>query len=298
MTGEGDVLRTLGDVTSPIFPRSALKPFQAIAVMSSGVTLRGEDAAIATASHTGTFKHAELANGLLTRAGLSSAALDCPSAWPDDRATRDVLVRQGLGPDPLYMNCSGKHAAMLVACVQNNWSVDGYLHPEHPLQKRILDVIERFTGERPAASGVDGCGAPVHAISLTALARGIARIATSRSNSPFAIYREAGFLAEAVRDNGWVIAGPGQPDTVVIDRLGIFIKYGAEGITVATAPNGTTVALKVLDGNLRAATIVALSLLADAGALAREDVDALVPDLHLAVQGGGHPVGQIKPSYV
>jgi L-asparaginase II len=187
---------------------------------------------------------------------------------------------------------------MLAACAQNDWSLAGYLDPEHPLQKRILDVVERFTGERPAASGIDGCGAPVHALSLTALARGIARVATSKSSSPFAIYREAGYLAEAVRSNGWVIAGPGMPDTVVIDRLGLFIKTGAEGIMVASADDGTTVALKILDGNLRAATIVALSLLADAGAIARADVDALVPSLNLAVQGAGHQVGEIRASYV
>ncbi len=297
LTGDGDVIRTLGDVTTPIFPRSSLKPFQAVAVMASGVTLRGEDAAIATASHSGTQRHADLVRGLLARAGIPVSALACPAAWPDDTATRDALIRVGAGKDPIYMNCSGKHAAMLVACVQNSWPIDGYLNPAHPLQKRILDVVERFTGERPAATGVDGCGAPVHAISLSALARGIARIATSRSNSPFAIYREAGFLAEAVRENGWVIAGPGRADTVVIERLGLFVKGGAEGVMVASAANGTTVALKILDGSLRAATVVALSLLVDAGALARSDMDAVLPELDLAVQGGGRPVGQIRPSY-
>jgi L-asparaginase II len=297
LNGEGAVLRALGDVTTPVFPRSSMKPFQAIAVMSSGVTLRGEDAAIATASHSGTQKHADLARGLLARAGIPVTALGCPAAWPDDQPTRDALVRLGAGKDPVYMNCSGKHAAMLVACAANGWPLAGYLDPQHPLQKRILDVVERFTGERPTASGIDGCGAPVHALSLTALARGIARIATSRSSSPFAIYREAGFLAEAVRENGWVIAGPGQPDTIVIDRLRLFVKGGAEGIMVASADNGTTVALKVLDGNLRAATIVALHLLADAGAINRADVDAVAPELNLAVLGGGRPVGQIRPSY-
>jgi L-asparaginase II len=297
LNADGVLLRALGDVTTPVFPRSSMKPFQAIAVMASGVTLRGEDAAIATASHSGTQKHADLARAREQAAGVPESALACPSAWPDDTASRDVLVRLGAGKDPIYMNCSGKHSAMLVACAQNGWPLEGYLEPEHPLQKRILDVLERFTGERPAASGIDGCGAPVHALSLTALARGIARVATSKSSSPFAIYREAGFLAEAVRQNGWVIAGPGQPDTIVIDRLGLFIKSGAEGIMVASAANGTTVALKILDGNLRAATIVALSLLADAGAIARADVEALVPELNLAVLGGGQPVGQIRASY-
>jgi L-asparaginase II len=295
---DGAVLRALGDVTAPVFPRSSMKPFQAIAVMASGVVLRGEDAAIATSSHSGTQKHTDLVRGLLARAGLSEADLGCTPTWPGDSATRDSLVRQGAGPAPIYSDCSGKHAAMLVACVQNHWPTAGYLDPEHALQKRILDVVERFTGERPAASGVDGCGAPVHALSLTALARGIARIATSKSSSPFAIYREAGFLAEAVRENGWVIAGPGLPDSIAIERLGLFVKGGAEGIMVASAENGTTVALKILDGNLRAATIVALSLLADAGAVRRADIDAIVPELKLAVQGGGKPIGQIRASYV
>lgn len=294
----GEVLRALGDVTTPVFPRSSMKPFQAIAVMASGVALRGEDAAIATASHSGTQKHADLARGLLARAGVPESALGCPAAWPDDAPTRDALVRLGAGKAPIYMNCSGKHSAMLVACAQNGWPLEGYLELEHPLQKRILDVVERFTGERPTATGIDGCGAPVHALSLTGLARGIARIATSKSNSPFAIYREAGFLAEAVRENGWVIAGPGLPDSIVIDRLGLFVKGGAEGVMVASAENGTTVALKILDGNLRAATIVALSLLADAGAIKRADVDAILPELRLAVVGGANPVGSIRPSYV
>jgi L-asparaginase II len=298
LNADGGLLRALGDVTTPVFPRSSMKPFQAIAVMASGVTLRGEDAAVATASHSGTEKHADLARGLLARAGIPETALACPAAWPDDTASRDVLVRLGAGKAPIYMNCSGKHSAMLLACATNGWPLEGYLESEHPLQKRILDVVERFTGERPVASGVDGCGAPVHALSLTGLARGIARIATSKSNSPFAIYREAGFLAEAVRENGWVIAGPGMPDTIVIDRMGLFIKSGAEGIMVASAANGTTVALKILDGNLRAATIVALSLLADARAIAMSDVDALVPELNLAVLGGGLPVGEIRASYV
>nr|WP_233194785.1 asparaginase [Cryobacterium sp. M91] len=294
----GEVLRALGDVTSPVFPRSAMKPFQAVAVMASGVALRGADAAIATASHIGTPEHVALVRGLLSRAGVPETALACPAAWPIDSAARDALVRLGAGKAPVYMECSGKHAAMLVACQQNGWAIEGYLQPEHPLQKRILDVLERFTGERPLVSGIDGCGAPVHAISLTGLARGIARIATSKSNSPFAIYREAGFLAEAVRANGWVVAGPGHSDSIVIDRLGLFVKGGAEGIMVAAAENGTTVALKILDGNLRAAAAVAVGLLADSGAIKRADVDELLPELGLTVTGGGRPAGEIRASYV
>jgi L-asparaginase II len=293
LSPEGEVLRTLGDIVTPIFPRSCLKPFQAVAVMTSGVTLRGEDAAIATASHSGTAAHVALVRGLLERASLPVSALGCPTAAPTDQAARDELIRSGGPRERVYMNCSGKHAAMLLACVANEWPLEGYLDPAHPLQKRILDVVERFTGERPAATGVDGCGAPVHAITLTALARGIQKITTAAASSPFALYREAAALTEAVREHPWAVGGPGQPDTVAIERLGVFAKVGAEGVMVMTAPDGTTTALKVLDGSSRASTIIALRLLAAAGAVEEAAVDAVQTELDLRVMGGERRVGQI-----
>ena len=198
------------------------------------------------------------------------------------------------GGTPDGLAALGYDAAMLLACAANDWALDGYLDPEHPLQKRILDVLERFTGERPAATGVDGCGAPVHAISLHALARGIQKITTSATSSPFALFREAAALTEAVRANGWAVAGPGRPDSVAIERLGVFSKFGAEGVQVMTAPDGTTVALKMLDGSPRALAIVAARLLVGAGALEGSAVDAVERDLGLEVLGGGAVVGRIR----
>ncbi|GLI25960.1 asparaginase [Agromyces rhizosphaerae] len=294
LSPEGEVVRTLGDVTTPIFPRSSLKPFQAVAVMSAGVNLRGEDAAIATASHSGTAAHVALVRGLLGRAGIAASMLACPPQKPSDPDARDRLARAGGGAERITMNCSGKHAAMLLACAANDWPLEGYLDPEHPVQRRILDVVERLTGERPAATGVDGCGAPVHALSLEALGRGIQRITTSSASSPFALYREASALTEAVRANGWVVAGPGQPDSIVIDRLGVFAKHGAEGVMVMTAPDGTTTALKVLDGSRRASTAVALRLLAAAGALQADAVEDATAELDLSVLGGTARVGSIR----
>lgn len=290
----GEVVRTLGDVSTPIFPRSCLKPFQAVAVMSSGVTLRGEDAAIATASHSGTARHIDLVRGILMRSGIPESALGCPAALPQDSAARDAVLRAGGGPSRIAMNCSGKHAGMLAASAANGWDLESYLDPEHPVQKRVLDILERFTGERPAAIGVDGCGAPIHAISLTALARGIHRVTTSTPSSPFAIYREAGVITEAVREHPWIIAGPGLGDTICIERLGVFSKYGAEGSIVMTAPDGTTVAAKVLDGSTRAVHAIGLRLLAEQGALDSDAVDAVVTELDLWVMGGDERVGSIR----
>ena len=290
-------LLRLGNPDAPIFPRSAMKPFQIIAVMSSGVDLVGQQAAIATASHTGSSGHVALVRQLLDRAGLTTEALGCPADWPSDRVMRNELVRADLGADPVYMNCSGKHAAMLLACVHNDWPTVGYLELGHPLQKRILEIVERFTGDKAVATGIDGCGAPVYAMSLVALARGIRGLSTASLDSPFAMLRSAASLRAAVVAHPWVAGGVGEPDTVIVEKLGLFAKIGAEGVMVLSTSEGTTAALKILDGNIRAAAVVGLQLLVRVGALRQHDVDAVLPALGLAVLGGGKPVGVIRASF-
>ncbi len=294
---DGSALRAMGDIAAPIFPRSTMKPFQAIAVMNSGVELTGPSLALATASHSGTPEHLAIVEEILAKARLDPSALQCPPDWPLDSATRVAFIRRGESTSPLFMNCSGKHAAMLLSCVRNGWPTESYLDLDHPLQGRIREVVERLTGEKVVQTGVDGCGAPVHAMSLGALARGVQRITSSADTSPFALYRNSAKLTRAVLENGWAVDGPGRANTVVIDRLGVFTKGGAEGVMVMSAPDKTTVALKILDGNLRAATVVALSLLVDAGALERDRVEAVKPEIGLAVRGGAHTVGAVRPAY-
>lgn len=294
---DGAVAISLGAPDKPVFPRSSLKPFQAVAVMGAGAHLEGAATVLATASHAGTPAHVSVVRGLLAQAQLTEDALRCPADWPLDAAAREAAIRDGAQRSPLFMNCSGKHAAMLLACRVNNWPFENYLDPQHPLQQHIRDTTERLTGEKVVATGVDGCGAPVHAMSLLALARGIQRIGTASDGSPFALFRNAAQLRSAVLANGWAIDGPGRANSVVIDELGVFAKLGAEGVMVMSAPDGTTVALKILDGSLRAATIVALSLLADAGAVERAAIDAVAPRLDLEVLGRGAPVGAVRASY-
>lgn len=292
----GEVLRSFGDPTAPVLARSCLKPFQAVAVLSSGVDLQGASAVIATASHRGTPGHVALVRDLLARAQLPESALKCPADWPGDTASRDALVRNGDGPASVYMNCSGKHAAMLNSCVHNGWPLETYLHPDHPLQVRIREVISDFCGEAIAASAIDGCGAPVHAVSLVGLARGIGRIASAGKNPSKDSARDAA-AASLTRDilaNGWVIDGVGRPDTLAIDNLGIIAKTGAEGVMVMASSDGTAVALKILDGSFRALTAIAITLLADAGAIDRKAAEVTLAELDLAVLGGGSPVGRVR----
>lgn len=294
---EGNIVLSLGAPDKPVFPRSSLKPFQAIAAMGAGAALDGAAAALATASHAGTPAHISVVRALLAQAQLTEDALHCPADWPLDATAHHDAIREGAQRSPIFMNCSGKHAAMLLACRVNSWSFENYLDPQHPLQQHIRDTTERLTGEKVIATGVDGCGAPVHAMSLITLARGIHRIGTASESSPFVLFRNAALLRAAVLANGWAIDGPDRANTVVVDELGVFAKLGAEGVMVMAAPDGTTVALKVLDGSLRAATIVALSLLADVGAVESTAVTALLPRLGLTIFGAGVPVGTIRAAY-
>lgn len=295
LSPEGEVVARHGNADALILPRSSLKPLQAVACLTAGAVLEGEQLALSTASHSGTDRHAEVVREMLTAGGLNEDDLACPPAWPSDSATRDEMVREHGQEARIRMNCSGKHAAMLRACVATGWPTDGYLDPSHPLQAHIRDVIARLTGEKMAHTAIDGCGAPVYALSLTGLARAIHRIGTASERSPFALHRVAGSLVKAVRENPWTIDGPGRPDTIAIERLGVFAKGGAEGVMVMVAPNGTTVALKILDGGARASTIVAATLLARAGGLSDADVTGLADSLPLTVLGGGANVGAIRP---
>lgn len=297
LSSDGSVVDALGDTKTPFLPRSSLKPLQALACLSSGANLEGASLAVAMASHAGTDAHVALVRGILDAAGLGEDDLQCPPDWPADRGTRDELVREHFEPSRIRMACSGKHAAMLLACTANGWDPLGYLEPSHPLQAHIREVVERLTGERISAMAVDGCGAPVHALSLDGLGRAMHRIGTSAERSPFALHRSAATLVRAVREHPWTIDGPGRPDTVVVERLGVFAKSGAEGVMVVVAPDGTTVALKVLDGSGRAGTVVALRLLERAGALSAAEVDTTLRALPLAVRGGGQVVGAIRAAF-
>jgi len=297
LAADGTVAAQLGDPSALVLPRSSLKPLQALACLTAGAPLDGERLGLATASHSGTDRHVAVVRDILDSAGLGEDALACPPAWPGDTATRDELVREHAEPSRLRMNCSGKHAAMLLTCVTNGWSTAGYLDPEHPLQLHIREVVERLLGEKSPLTAVDGCGAPVYATTLFGLARAVHRIGNSSTTSPFALHRSAGVMVKAVRENPWTIDGPGRPDTVVIERLGVFAKGGAEGVMVMVAPDGTSVALKMLDGSGRAATAVALRLLERSGALPAADVSDAMSRLALSVTGGGQDVGAIRPAF-
>ena len=282
---DGSVLRALGNIDALIFGRSTLKFFQAIAVLRSGVSLEGSQLVLASASHGGTPEHSEVARAILTRAGLTEDSLQCPPDWPLDSASRWAAS----APERITMNCSGKHAAFLLACVTNGWPTDSYLEPAHPLQQRIRATVEEFTGESVGHVGIDGCGAPVFALSLRSLATAIGRVA-SRTDP------QAALLVDAILATPWALDGHGRANTIVIEQLGLITKVGAEGVLVMAALDGTAVALKMLDGNERATTIVALTLLASVGTITPADAARVSALTTRRVLGGGADVGGLRAS--
>lgn len=286
---DGSVLHSLGDTDALVYPRSSLKPLQAVAVLSSGADLDGEQLALATASHSGTAEHQRVAADILARAGLTEDDLGCPADWPSDPAAAAEAITHG-AKRKLAMNCSGKHASFLLACVVNGWSSDDYLDPLHPLQRLIRDTAEEFTGETVGHLGTDGCGAPLFAIGLRALATGISRVAQGRDEL-------TARLSTAIRQHPWAIDGPGRSNTIVIEQLGLTAKLGAEGVNVMAAADGTAVAVKVLDGSQRATTLVSLELLARVGAIDREHAERVIAMTTERVLGGGQSVGSISAAF-
>ncbi|MDO7881578.1 asparaginase [Salinibacterium soli] len=278
----GEVLAEHGDIDALLYPRSTLKLMQAVAVRRAGARLEDEELVLSAASHVGTSEHVRVVRSILDRAGLTESALQCPADWPSDPAARRAADR----PERVFMGCSGKHAAFLLACSVNGWSTEDYLDPGHPLQLLIRRTVEDFTGETVLHTGVDGCGAPVHAVTLRGLARGIGRVVRGADD-------DSARLAEAIRRFPWALDN--RTVRTVIEELGIVAKSGAEGVFVAGEEDGTAVAIRVLDGSQRPLAPVALSLLAQYGTVHPADAERVRLAVTEPVLGGGVPVGELFP---
>jgi len=290
---DGTTAHRAGAVDVPMSPRSANKPMQAAAMLRCGLDLDGELLALAAASHAGEDFHVTGVRKILAGAGLSPDALRCPPDLPLDEDARTAALRAGRAKDRLSMNCSGKHAAMLATCVAAGWPTDSYTDPGHPLQAEIRQTIERLTGEPVAAVLVDGCGAPLFAISLAGLARGFGALVSAEPGSP------ERRVADAMRANPAWTSGSTRPDRRLVDAVpGLLLKSGAEGVQGMALADGRGVAFKIDDGDgarrARIATAVALLRALGAGDLPGTD-RAVLDDLATApVYGGGHVVGEVR----
>jgi L-asparaginase II len=282
----GRVLAAAGDVERAILPRSSNKPVQATALLACGWTPRStEELALGAASHSGEDEHRATAAGMLAAVGLTADDLGCPPALPMHEPTRAAWIAAGRKPERLAMNCSGKHSAMLSACVASGWPTENYLDREHPLQLAIETRLAETAEEPVAAVVVDGCGAPQHALSLTGLARGVLSLVEAAPGSP------ERSVADAMRAHPWHVAGTGREDTDLMRAVpGLLVKGGADGVHVAALPGAGAVALKLDDGADRGRTPALSAGLRRLGVPAED----LSPWLLGPITGGDDVVGEIR----
>jgi L-asparaginase II len=285
LAADGTVAFAVGDVTGPCYPRSANKPMQATAMLRAGLDLDGELLALATASHSGERFHVDGVRRILQDVGLTEAALRCPSSWPIDTDALHARVAAGAKPDRVTMNCSGKHAGMLAACVSAGWPVETYLDPAHPLQVLIRETVEDLAGEKVPHTGVDGCGAPLFALSLTGLARAFRTMVLAPPDSP------EGRVVAAVRAYPRWTSGTTRDESALIAGVpGLFAKTGAEGCYAVALPDGRAVTLKIDDGSQRARPVVMAAALRRLGVSGSVIDDQAAPEVY----GGGAAVGEIR----
>jgi L-asparaginase II len=285
LDGAGRSVGAAGDVIGPMFPRSSNKPLQTVGMLRAGlVPADPADLALISGSHHGERFHIERVRDILDAAGLEPDALRCPASLPLSEPERDAYLRAGGTAEPILMNCSGKHAGMLATCVANGWPVDTYLDPKHPLQVAIAAAVAELAGEPIAATGVDGCGAPVFGFSLTALARAFRRLVDSAPGTP------ERRVADEMRAHPELVAGTRAEDTILMEGVpGLIAKGGAEGVVAAAVPGVGAVALKIEDGAMRARMPVLLSAL--------KKLEVAAPTVIELVLGGGEPVGEVRATW-
>ncbi|MGW1809860.1 asparaginase [Streptomyces sp. NPDC002078] len=285
LAADGSVEWAIGDVTSPVFPRSANKPMQAAGVLRTGLGLQGARLALAAASHSGEPFHRDLVRAMLDEHGLTPEHLQCQPALPLDQQEQEAYLAAGGRRDRVAMNCSGKHTAMLAAAALRDWPLESYLDPDHPLQRVIRTVVEEAAGEPVAAVGVDGCGAPLMAIGLTGLARAFRSFVLAAPGTP------ERRVADAMRAHPEYVAGTHRHDTWLMKEIpGVLSKVGAEAVQALALPDGRALALKIEDGGVRALGPVLARALRLMGATAPV-VDRVG---RMPVLGRGREVGEVR----
>ena len=281
LNADGSVNLALGGSEHLIFPRSCVKSIQGAAMVRAGLQLEPRLLALGCSSHSGSEEHISAVREILALAKLDESALQCMldkplgdqerRTWGDKPATR------------ISMNCSGKHAAMLLTCITNGWPIESYLDPAHPLQVAIKAELEDLAGREITLTSTDGCGAPLFLISVAGLARAIRAITISKDPAHQSVL-------DASRTFPEMVAGKGRLTTQMIEAVpGLYMKDGAEAVEIASMPDGRTLVFKVGDGSLRP-----FRVLVHAG-LQRLGIDS--PYEAENVLGGDRVIGAIRATF-
>ncbi len=275
---QGKIVFALGDPHFATYMRSAAKPFQAIPLFEDKIPeafgLSDVEQAVMMSSHNGEDRHVKAVSSILKKIGRSPDDLQCGIHVPLGVKAAKLLNEHGENPAVLHNNCSGKHAAMLAACVRNGWPVENYLAPTHPHQQRIHETMAAWANLSTSqiARGVDGCSAPVFYLPIYNMALIYAKLASSQE-----------IVAQKIKKlfitHPEMIAGEDRFDTEIMVAAGgkVMAKTGAEGIecmgVLGEQPLG--IAIKMIDGANRAIPPVLVNVLHKLGVIDKADLQKL-----------------------
>jgi L-asparaginase II len=276
---DGSTYLSKGSPELPIYPRSTIKSLQAAAMLKTGLKVEASELAIICASHSGSQKHIDLVTKMLTTRDISISQLK--NAVDKPLGEKEKIAWGEKSASQLAQNCSGKHAGMLITCQQNGWDMKSYLDLNHPLQVAIKNEIEELSGEKVSAVSVDGCGAPLFAISLVGLAKAISNLVKSSD----LVYQE---IVSACTKFPELVAGDGRLTTRLMQAVpDLFMKEGAEGVQVCALRDGRVIAIKIIDGSWRPVAPIIMEI------FNRWGVE--IPDESVKIYGGEHVVGRVIP---
>ena len=246
-------------------------------MLRAGLKVDDQKLALICASHSGSKIHIDLSKKILADAGIAESAMQNAVDKPLGEKERAAL---GDAPGTQFtQNCSGKHAGMLVTCQVNGWDLKSYLDINHPLQQAIKTELEDMAEEKVSTISVDGCGAPLFAITTIGLAKAIRKVVISKDP----VYQQ---IVKAATTYPELIAGEGRLTTRMMKAVpGLFMKEGAEGIEVCALRDGRTIAMKIIDGSWRPVSTIIQSIFDKWG--------VVMPDESVKIYGGPRVVGTV-----
>lgn len=252
----GGIEAYVGDPHYVAFTRSSAKPLQAIPAIRAGLVdyyhLGQEEIALMTASHRGEPAHIEMLERFAQKAGIDRNLMICAPSWPLDEESKHQLIRSGGDKSRWYHNCSGKHYGMLAYCQMAGYPLQGYEQPEHPLQQEILRCISDLSGMKQAdvALGTDGCGLPVFAMPLSALATAYMKLATPEQIEDASTRTAVQIITSAMHASPYMVAGRDKVDTLLLEDDNIVSKGGFKGVyCFGLKRERLGIAFKIADGS-------------------------------------------------
>ncbi|WP_138226986.1 asparaginase [Paenibacillus algicola] len=291
-----------GDPSHLAFTRSSAKPLQLIPSIMAGVHthygLTEQELAVMVSSHRGEPEHQAVLAALMMKLGVEEERLVCAPSYPLDRRSRDQLLLNGAGMRRLYHNCSGKHLGMLASCSLQQFPMEGYEDPSHPLQQQVLNSMASMSGltVEQISVGIDGCGLPVFALPLQSLAAAYVKLACPDLISDPGMKAAVQVITSAMTRHPYMVGGRNRLDTLLMEDDNIIAKGGFKGIfCFGLKKERLGIVLKVLDGSEEEWAWITESILEQLGSGSRPMLEKLRQTYtRKLLNDGGQQVGHVE----